>query len=508
MDKTNLIELEEVINNTNNNLISKEKLLNEADADNSTSDWREEYAYTLGTQAYICVYSWLYFATLRYDWISRVKPAGYVGGVSMPYNQFYHYTDLVTPASQAGGTPNNDTLYSLCFLDLDKEPIVFSHPTIADRYFSFELASMASDNFGYIGQRTTGGMAGKKTKNILGKTISESSVFLIAGPNWDGYLPKGVRSCDIIRFPAQSNGTKLMNLPATSPTNYAFGLVRTEVKDTSDVKNVREIQDQYILTPLSQWVNNEEPKPKNRDVWEPYEIKEGPLGEWKTINEFMKGNPCLPQNKELFRLFSQIGIGTGSSIDNLDDATKKGLERAAVEGKSLISAMGKAGALCPKINGWNFPPETMGSAGYFGDFPTRGIIQCAEGMISNDPQEAVYPNTSVDSVGKPLDGSQKYTLTFKAGELPNVKAFWSLTVYDSNNMLVEGSTNYCFSSRNSYNSEPDGSLIIYIQNEPSDEGTNWLQSPSDSEFLMVLRAYLPEEDIINQKWEIPGLVKQ
>jgi len=506
MDKTNLIELEEAVNSSNNDSITKEKLSN---TDDSMIHWQEEYAYTLGTQAYICAYSWLYFAQLRYDWISKEKPDDYQGGVDMAYNQFYHYTKLVDPKSQAGGTPNNDTLYSLCFLDLNKEPIVFSHPYIADRYFSFELASMTSDNFGYIGQRTTGGMAGETTENILGKTINGSGVFLIAGPNWDGHLPKGVRSCDIIRFPAQSNGTKLMNLPATSPTRYAFGLIRTEVRD-GDVEKVNDIQKQYTLTPLSQWVNEIEPRPENREVWAPYDRKVDTLADWKTINNFMIDNPCLAQNKELFSLFEQIGIGPGSNVDNLDDITKNGLERAAVEGRRLIHAMGKAGAFCNNINGWSFPPETMGSAGYYGDFPTRGIIQCAEGMISNDPQEAVYPNTSVDSKGKPLDCSQKYTMTFKAGELPDVKAFWSLTVYDSNNKLVVGSTNYCITSLNpTYEMEPDGSLILYIQAEnPAGKDTNWLQAPSDTGFLMVLRAYLPGEDIINQKWEIPGLVKQ
>ncbi|WP_372645219.1 DUF1254 domain-containing protein [Ancylomarina sp.] len=496
MDKTNLMELEKVINssnNNNNNSSTKDKLIDASDTDDSTISWQEEYAYTLGTQAYICAYSWLYFAQLRYRWLSRNKTYEY-NGPDMPYNQFYHYKDLITPASNAEGTPNTDTLYSLCFLNLDKEPIVFSHPAIIDRYFSFEIASMTSDNFGYIGQRTTGKQEGH---------------FLIAGPNWDGKLPKGLRSCDIIRYPEKSNGTRLMNLPVTSPTKYAFGLVRTEVRD-GDVKTVHDIQKKYILTPLSQWVNNEDPNPIDGNTFKPYELrKEGSLEEWKTINRFMIDNPCLVQNKEFFKQFEQIGIGPGIMIEDLDESTKKGLIRAALEGKRLIKEMGKEGVGCSKKNGWSFPPREMGSAGYFQKFELRGAIQCAEGMISNDPEEAIYPNTTVDSDNKQLNGANRYTMTFREEEIPDVNAFWSLTLYGSDNKLVAKSKSYCFSSRNSYKLEPGGRLVIHIQAEkPSGAAINWLQSPKNKEFLMVLRAYLPGGDVLSSNWKIPGLVKQ
>ena len=59
------------------------------------------------------------------------------------------------------------------------------------------------------------------------------------------------------------------------------------------------------------------------------------------------------------------------------------------------------------------------------------------GIYGNDAAEAMYPFTRVDSDGQTLDGSKhNYTLTFPAGQLPPVNAFWSLTMYDGKTQLL------------------------------------------------------------------------
>ena len=53
------------------------------------------------------------------------------------------------------------------------------------------------------------------------------------------------------------------------------------------------------------------------------------------------------------------------------------------------------------------------------------------GIYGNDAVEATYPLTKTLADGEPLDGSKhNYTLTFPAGQLPPVNAFWSVTMYD------------------------------------------------------------------------------
>ena len=59
------------------------------------------------------------------------------------------------------------------------------------------------------------------------------------------------------------------------------------------------------------------------------------------------------------------------------------------------------------------------------------------GIYGNDAEEASYPFARNDVNGVPLDGSRhNYTLTFPAGALPPVNAFWSITMYDGNTQLL------------------------------------------------------------------------
>ena len=57
--------------------------------------------------------------------------------------------------------------------------------------------------------------------------------------------------------------------------------------------------------------------------------------------------------------------------------------------------------------------------------------------MGNDAVEAMYPFTRTDATGAPLDGSKhNYTITFPAGQLPPVNAFWSVTMYDGKSQLL------------------------------------------------------------------------
>ena len=351
---------------------------------------------------------------------------------------------------------------------------------------------MSSDNLGYIGSRTTGSKAGH---------------FALVGPNWKGKLPKGVRSI------APSMGTKAEAASEDflrSPNNTVYVQGRTSVNRSEDAKIVNKLQDQFTLTPLSQWGKGKPNVPENRDVPKPFDEKNDSLGYWKTINAAMTENPPTPEHTAIVKMFKSIGIGPGQDVNKMDEATQRGLARAAKDGLALMKKTAKAGGSGRKVNGWSMTPTTTGSAGYLYDFVTRGVIQSMLGIIANDPKEAVYPLGHDDIDGNPLNGANNYTMTFKKGQIPDVKYFWSLTLYDFNNNLVKNPINrWAFSSNSAgYKFADDGSLTLYIQKESPDKDkeSNWLPS-SDGGYWMLFRTYGPGESVLNGTWEIPGLVK-
>ena len=137
-------------------------------------DWHSEYAYTTGLQAFVYGFPYVYNAQLRHKWVTEASDPTFTPYAAV--NEFWHATRLTDATYRDGGCPNNDTLYSIAWLDLSKEPVILSHPDMGERYFTFELIGIDSDNFGYVGQRTTGAKAGS---------------FAIVGPDWDGRAARG-----------------------------------------------------------------------------------------------------------------------------------------------------------------------------------------------------------------------------------------------------------------------------------------------------------------------------
>jgi hypothetical protein len=436
----------------------------------TTGDWREQYAYTLGMQAYIYGFPYVYMSEVRWGQVAQKVDPELLPHAAV--NHFWHSKVMGGPESQAGGSPNNDTLYSIAWLDLSKEPVILSVPDVGDRYYTMEIAGFDSDNFAYVGMRTTGTKAGN---------------YAIVGPSWNGKLPEGVQQLTPSRTPS------------------AFILGRTLLRGPDDLPAIRAVMAQYKLTPLSLWGKPGAQIPESYDVLKPFDRKTDPLAEWKTMNATMAENPPPSRHELLLKQFAQIGIGPGLDVDTLDEATKRGLARAAVDGRNLLDAAIRQGARQKNVNGWKYPPPDMGRAGDKDDFILRAALQSLWGIVANDPAEAIYLNTSTDPDGQQLTGDNRYVIHFPKGGLPQAKAFWSITLYDARHNLVANPVKrYAIGDRDKMKSNADGSLDIYIQNQSpgADKESNWLPAPT-GEFNLVMRSYLPGPDVQAQRWTPP-----
>jgi hypothetical protein len=94
----------------------------------------------------------------------------------------------------------------------------------------------------------------------------------------------------------------------------------------------------------------------------------------------------------------------------------------------------------PAGNGWNSP---VNNAEWGTDYLNR-TGTAKSNMYDNRPEETKYIYTDNDSAGQPMDGGNLYAITFAKDELPPVKGFWSLTLYDLVSPLpLEAGTGKC-----------------------------------------------------------------
>ena len=156
----------------------------------------------------------------------------------------------------------------------------------------------------------------------------------------------------------------------------------------------------------------------------------------------------------------------------------------------------------PAGNGWN---RSANNAQWGFDYLMR-TGTARSNMFDNRPTETQYFYTDNDSDGVQLEGKNLYTVTFPQGQLPPVKGFWSLTMYNQYHLFELNELNrYSLGTKNKtlqYN--PDGSLTLYASTNSPGAGkeSNWLPVPEGT-FSLYIRCYWGEEAVLDGSWKPP-----
>ncbi len=386
----------------------------------------------------------------------------YKGG----FNEICSEARVFTPKDTAIVTPNSDTPYSMLQADLRAEPIVLSVPGIEDaRYYSAQLCDLYSCTYGYIGSRATGNGAGH---------------YMIAGPGWRGEKPQGIDK--VFRC----------------ETQYSLVIYRTQLMGPSDLDNVKRIQAGYKVETLSAFLKEPAP-PAAPEIDFPKFTMDAFKTEFPAFLDFLlQFCPEVPQEKDLRAKFASIGIGPGRTFEFKDLSPEHKAEVAAAVKDGFERIEKAADGLGKLVNGWRISAAFGDRAFYHGNWLLRAAAAKA-GIYGNEAAEAMYPMARSDADGQPLDGSShKYTLTFAAGALPPVKAFWSVTMYDGKTqLLIENPIDrYLVNSPmlEQMKKNEDGSLTLCIQKDSPgpDKEANWLPAP-DGPIYLVMRLYWPQE---------------
>ena len=453
----------------------------EGDAKLAAAAAKELEAREIAIDAYIYAYPLVTMEMTRRVMTNVDKPSG----SKAPMGQFARLRSYPAVDDHSVTAPNADTLYTLTWLDVSKEPWILSIPDMKDRYFLFPMLDGWTNVFQVPGKRTTGTKAQK---------------YAITGPGWSGTLPAGVTEYK-------------------APTNLVWVLGRIYCTGTpEDYKAVHALQDQISVVPLSAYGKPYTPVPATVEA--AIDMKAAPREQvnamdgaayFKLFADLMKANPPSAEDAPLVAKLAKIGVVPGQDFDasKLDPAVAKGIAAAPKPAQDKISAYLKEAIVTgdAKVeNGWlHFPKTGLYGTGY----RNRAMITWY-GLGANRPQDAVYPTSEGPGLIKKFSGANKYVAHFKKGELPPANAFWSITMYDKDYFFVPNPINrYTVSSRSKFKTNADGSIDLYIQKDSpgKDKEQNWLPAPADA-FVLMMRLYWPTEkapSILDGTWKPPEM---
>ncbi len=435
----------------------------------------EQEAQSIARDAYLYFYPLVTMDVTRKQ-LTNVEPGK---GVGAPMNALFSFPAFPTADMRQVVRPNFDTLYTVGYLDLTKEPMVVSVPDTGGRYYLLPMLDMWTDVFASPGWRTTGTQAG---------------IFLVTPRGWSGTVPAGFTQIE-------------------APTPYVWIIGRTKTDGPPDYDAVHKIQAGYKVTPLSEW--GKSPKPVVVKIDPSIDMKTPPKIQVDTMKgadyfayaaELLKLQPPHLTDEPIIAQMKRIGIDPGKSFDisKVDPVVRKALEDAPAAGQQLMEW--KVPTIARVVNGWSMNTDTMG---VYGNYYLKRAIVTQLGLGANLPEDAIYPLNLADETGKPLDGASKYTIHFDKGATPPVNAFWSLTLYDSDGFQVANSLNrFAVSSWMPFKYNSDGSLDLYFQNESpgADKEVNWLPAPKGP-FNLTMRLYAPKSDALTGKWNPPPITK-
>lgn len=427
--------------------------------------------HVLGSRAFVWGYPLVRAAQLRANLTRPRDPDDPTERVVArgPVNAMAHARALASPDTRVGVAPNNDTLYSLAWLDLSAGPFVLQAPDFGGRYYTFQMGQADSSTERSLGQRSHG---------------AQLPPVFISGPGHDGPAPAGMEH-------------------VRSRYRYLLIAGRILVDGASDLPVVHRLQDQIVLHPWDARIT-EAPASRGRPAGHAQDPGPGtardPLAFLHQLAEVVADIGVAAADVAVLESLSVAGVSavTGFRPDGLGAAEQHALAQGLRAGEALVRA--KTLDLGRQVNGWSI---NYRGASFGHDHLLRAAVAMDQIYIV-EADEALYPSARVDSAGAVLDGRHRYRIRFRAGALPPVAAFWSITLYFAQGFMVPNPIDrWSIGDRTpGLVWEPDGSLVIFVQDTPPEDGGNWLPAPSEP-FMLMMRLYHPLAPILSGAWVPP-----
>ncbi len=434
-----------------------------------------EYVQMVGQMAY--VWGWpLVNMGNRSIAFNELPAPGLIGGVlPAAFNGVCMLSDYVSSDQRAVACPNQDVAYGFGVSQLDQDAIVVQVPDFGDRFWVYALYDQRTDEISSLGQAYG----------------TKPGFYLVVGPHWNGEIPEGI--------------TAVIH----SSTDMMLAIPRVFMDDTAeDRAAIQPLVNQISFYPLAKFTGE-----MQIVEWTKAPIYPAPASfsgsaetKWVVPETFfdllpavMKNVPPLPGEEALYGWINSVL--DAAAEDPQVAATLR--ETAIATEKEMFDKFRQwkyNGQ--PASNGWN---STVNNAKWGTDYLNRATTGKTN-IFENLPEETKYLYRDLDGRGEPMHGKNLYRVTFAKGQLPPVKGFWSLTLYNEHHFFNDNPLKrYSLGTKNKtlqYNA--DGSLTLYAgaTSPGADKESNWLPAP-DGAFSFFMRSYWPDQAILDGTWKAP-----
>ena len=403
--------------------------------------------------------AWLY--TLPLIEIAALRSVSQAVGT--PINSFGMMRRLADHKARAVTTPNNDTLYATCQIDLTNGPVTLTVPPSGDRYLSLQLMDAWSNSFAVLGTRTTG---------------NDGGVYRLVGPTEAAEGPNVVRS----------------------PTRHVWALARILVEGPHDLDAAAVVQGGFSAQGPQAALAPE--YAKRRDDWAEY---------FTSADRLMALNPPPATDGAMLKRIAPLGLGEGA-FDPTRFSEAERLEIAAGVEEARKAARGGGGLSGSNfIEGWAYPASKLGDFGQ--DYRFRAVVALG-GLAALPLAEATYLRAGAPGGGGAFDGTRNWRLHTPADRQIPVDSFWSLSMYE---ITPEGQFYFTDNPLGRYaigdrtpglTWNADGSLDLWIGHEPPspERESNWLPAPAGP-FALFMRGYMPRPELLDGRYRLPAVVE-
>jgi len=397
---------------------------------------------------------------------------------SQGWNKTKFNLELADHTVKAIARPNNDTYYIISMLDLRDDAVVINYPAFDTKYASLEVSGY--DHYITVPIATSKG------------DFKEETSILYYSDRTKNYHGEAIEGVD-------------KSLKMTS--DFVIAFLRVAAHVTKDGRNVKALEN-FKLTTLSEFQGKEPVQQTTVDFpaygTDQMVFKNNFLETMQFVFNHISLDPNNEMDKAVLESMKKLGVKPGNEFDSTKVAEVDGKRVAELAKKVYDEALAV----------WNSPD---GNPYLFQVFLPKGemnfdamVTQSAVGPIGLPATQAVYPGIGTAS-GEPLNAMNDYVIKMTRDELPPADAFWSVTLYDTENgfFIPNDRFKYIVGQNGGMQLNEDGGIEIYIAAEkpagvPED---NWLPiNREDIGLDMIMRIYAPRVDDL-KNWSAPKAEK-